>query len=346
MDVAGKPSFQKLIIQKVYAWTSVARISWASPEVKFLIIMIYPVASKQPEASSGRFLELAEKALKAAGLLAVVGYLALRAHWNQLGIPVVTGVETDRYIAEFYVLFSDLLFRLEVYAILVGTVILVGGVLWSLSPLTSAREGLAARLGKIGKGRPSNVVPAVLLGLLLGLLFWLLRAMTELVAKGGGQPVALGVLKPVVQIRSMGSQVFDSLLVWVVLSTMACWMIPRLWKRGSPLPWTWHACRVVVVILGLHLPILYGSFVRDSRYPRVSWKAEGEEPQCGLLVLQTAEKLSVWTADEGQGKLIVLPGKSEKAKLTMGEPADLFETIDRAAQHEVDLKLCPVQSGR
>ena len=300
-------------------------------------------ASTQPPSLRSRALELAEKAIKAAGVLAVVGYVSLRAHWNQLGIPVVNGVEIERYVAECYVLFLDLLFRLEVYTILIGSVGLVGGFIWNRPALSGFRDRLVRHLGKIERRSSCHTVPAILMSFLLGLLFWLLRAMTDLVAKSGGKPLAVGTLKPVVELREIGNHYFESLLAWVLVSVAACWLLPRVWKSTSPLAWTWHACRVLVVIVALHLPILYGSFVRDSRYPRLSWKADGEEPQCGLLILQTAESLSVWTAENGQGRIIVLPGKSEKRTLILGEPKDLFTTIDSAAKPEADLKLCPAQ---
>jgi hypothetical protein len=305
-------------------------------------------AGTHPTSSSSRVLDLAEKAIKAVGILAVLGYVSLRAHWNQLGIPVVTGVETERYIAEFYVLFTDLLLRLEVYAIFIGTVGLLGGFLWRRRSLAGVRARLALHLGKLEKRSSHHTAPAILLAALLSLLFWLLHAMTDLLAMSRGKPMAVGTLEPVAALRVMGNRLFDNLLVWVIVAAFACWLIPRVWNTGSSLVWTWHVCRAIVIILALHLPILYGSFVRDSRYPRVLWTADSGGSQCGLLILQTAENLSVWTADQGQGRIIVLPGKFEKTRLVLGEPKDLFETIDFAAKREADLKLCPaqVQSGR
>lgn len=269
-------------------------------------------------------------------LLAVLGYIGLRAHFNMLGVPLGESLGAERYLAETLVFATVLLARLAAIAafatVLGGVALLVGG-----------------RRGRLALGRassflagPSSRPAAVWLGSVVALLL-LLLCLGVIVRR---QDLVVGALDPDrIAWRRYG--LFEPALVTTGLVLAAALRaLPRTADGASdPLASLGStALRVAAPAWVLVVAILFGQELRPGVYPRVAIShGEREPPLCGLLVVATEGVLRVWRVDFDGGRargLVTSLQPSSETVVEFGRVEDIFLAAEQAMRMRTPVA-CP-----
>jgi hypothetical protein len=80
----------------------------------------------------------------------------------------------------------------------------------------------------------------------------------------------------------------------------------------------WKAVASGFILLALQLPILYGVFVRPVTYSKVEVRRKDQPSICGVLVLDTGERIALWRAKNGEGWVDILATKEVELR-AMGD---------------------------
>jgi hypothetical protein len=306
----------------------------------------HPVELSPQKGSWVASFGLAEQILKIAGLLAVFGYMELRAHLNYLGVSSTAALGAERYLAEFYAMATDLLFRAQVLSALILPVLLITFVaflgLRVLDRKDKMRQAAKGSANWLGARSASPWLPGILLLLLIAFQLWFLAQLS----KDFSLSPVIGELKPTQVQRARGQTLF-SILFWVLASGgLLNWALSARRKQLSSSPREriaqsfWSLQALLLAILGLvYLPNLYGAFERDASYPRISVKSEMSGKMCGLLVLQSGDEMRIWTASNKIGRIVIMK-PSDSGLVITGASDDLIATSEKAMKGE-PFNYCP-----
>src|SRR5205809_6678232 len=138
----------------------------------------FPETARSPKVShfSG-LVELAEKLIKASTLLAVFGYMSLRAQINHLGIPLGSSPGVEAYLYETYSLVGHLmqvLFSGFIILLFMVVVILLGYLMFTLLAhfrKSDERAGKRSRISWMRRIRDSVWTPILSTSLVLVFYF-------------------------------------------------------------------------------------------------------------------------------------------------------------------------------
>jgi uncharacterized membrane protein len=263
--------------------------------------------------------------------LGTFGYMALRAHWNHLGVTTLAGLGFDRYVMETYNIVAGelpyLLLFLAVLALISGALLLLHRAL-----RRNQRVELMFRRLELPLRR---AVPFVLLLLLAAAQ---LRLMQVLTGPGGsrcGVDVALGNV-----VARQASHCYEhpaqSILLYLLLAVCAiAFFAARTSFRTARTSTQRLLAGMIVaaaIIVGLQLPMLYGRGVKLPRYPaaRITLNDQAATSLVGLVVMQTTGAIELWTIDRGIGQMLVIP-QGEIRSMRIGEMRDLFKVARAVA---------------
>lgn len=304
-----------------------------------------------------KLLELAEKVVKLSALLAVFGYMSLRAHLNYIGISSTSSLGLDRYLMETYTLatttFVNIVIILTVMFILLLPLYLLGRVIMRYQRISGPARRAWARLEKL---RASPFLPGVLLLLIVVYYFWLLAMLTRNAAH---IDVAVGELKAdqLSDVSGLSWIYYRTFIVCLFSYLAYSYFAPAAQQQPSPpdvgettkarpgmttlrlARYGWIAFLLATLMLALQLPLLYGRLVRSPVYPVVQVMTTERDavPVCGLLVLETATGLSLWRAEKGIGLVVVLP-RSNMRVVNTGQTLNLLRLAREAAANQATVK--------
>jgi hypothetical protein len=246
--------------------------------------------SPQTATIPARALEI----LGATGVLAAFGYMALRAHWNFLGVTSLAGVGTDRYLMETYSIVAGALLPALLLLLIAGAAAMAVRLCVRVAPVFARRA----------EGPLLRARPWIFLLLLVAAQF----RMLQVFSRGGldcSVDVALGDL------QSKGrAGCFAQSDETVLFYGMAVLCIATLFLRGRAAARQqhaiWSAAAAAAVVVALQLPILYGRALKPPRYPAAAIATTSGDVK-GLLVLQTANAVELWTVQNASGSMLVIP---------------------------------------
>lgn len=333
-----------------------------------------PTRSENPSATAADFpprsrvrdsLELLEKATKIAGILAIFGYMSLRAQMNHLGIPFTSSLDLEGYLREAYSLVLGLLDAFREIAVVAVLLAFLAGILW----LFAAALVWFTALGRRWRQRPSyrwdfldaDWFPGAIL-LLLGVFYlWLLRSVADTWRKSD---VVVGKLDA----DRLQPQDAHGQYILLILVSMLTYALYRaaIQRRNAAArsrvlldssqagdPWDgrpfklflWRLLALAAAALALHIPLLDGLSQRDVSFRQVVVipdKSKTEmAPVCGLLALRTAADLVVWQAHNGVGQVQVIPREKVQTVIS-GQVRNLLEAAREAANYRAgDVPQCP-----
>jgi hypothetical protein len=243
--------------------------------------------------------EFIEALAKVALAFAAIGYISLRAHLNSLGIPFRESVPVERYLMEMWDWVVSSLLPL------VKPTCSLALLAWTLTALTRRIMGRRAFAGKwsdqLRRWWRADWTEKILL-LVLAIACVSTALLVEQYCR---TPIA--VAGPLAPRSAQEPQVrnFYSALVIVWLIESIFWGARRTAGRAA----AWHrtlGC-VMVFIMTVQLPMLYGWLIRDDRYPTVTMEIKvGDETKTeqGVLVFETSDRFIVWRASQGIGLLV------------------------------------------
>jgi len=283
-----------------------------------------------------------EQILKVAGLLAAFGYVALRSHLARLGVTSATPFGIERYLSEFYTMLSDILLRAMIALILVVPVLLLGICCAAVFKRTKGIWLVVRRRKEIfGAAALNPWLPAALLLSLVLMTLWMLRQVSAIL----DSVAVVGGLKDVSRASATGAHVFEVIFWGVLAAGFLCWGVS--WASSEPgerfsegaARLLWKVCNVFVLVLVLHVPLLYGAFAHETKYPSVSITSEKGTTTCGLLVLQTSNDYRIWQTTGSVGRLVIVPN-GQVSVISAGLPVDIVDSAAKAARGE-KTQYCP-----
>jgi hypothetical protein len=267
------------------------------------------------------WLDVGEKVAKWAALLAAAGYLSLRARFNLLGLSATGPVPTEQYLREAAVLLYGLLDRLGLplsILLLLATAVRAG-VRWATRG-APARERADVALQMVATRARSLSGACLFLVVLLSA--YLVSALFGGLFQGSDLVVGPLAGKPV----AASAWWLDAMAL-----TTAAGALYRAWAVSGTVPpdavSCWRLTRPVLVALALLLPLAFGRTAKTVAPVAVVQTATG--PVCGLLVMDTGDRLSMWRARDGVGEIVTV--RSDRVeKLVTGKVEDL-QKLARAA---------------
>lgn len=268
-----------------------------------------------------------ERLLKVTGLLALFGYMSLRAHFSFLGISFISTLPTEQYLMETYRFAT---YIVSILAPVAAVLILILSIL-PAAFRTRATEALDRRWFQ-----RTTVFVTV-----MGLLAFALR-MLQLLSQYGTD-VAVGALRFYSVDRGAG-QVFCAVSL---IGAAGTFVVVRHALQNSPksanFRWAWRATAVLLLLVTLQIPILYGYYVHTTELPLVLATIGDDKQQsdtCGLLLFDTGTDLLLWNARSEKGIVQQVP-KSRLRSLTILGQADILSQIQLSlSQHKTDFPIC------
>lgn len=254
-------------------------------------------------------LDWLDKIVKIAGAIAVLGYIALRAQFNLLGLSTVASLSLQQYLIET--------FRLVSYCTLVITPVLVVSALMlsMLAPFGRHPTRLSRLRARLGSFAISVASSSLLTVVFFVLFLWTLRILSK--AK---VDLAIGSLVAFPIDRSAGDQLCGALCIICFLGIV--WVG---WALRQALPtlrhkYSWTAAALMLAILTLQIPVLYGYSVEALDYPIVlaSSKDGAHAQYCGVLILPTETELYLWSAQSRNGRIIQLARSETPTIISVG----------------------------
>lgn len=271
--------------------------------------------------------EVADAIVKGGVPLALFGYMALRAHLNRIGIPSTTPLGLERYLAETFLLVTNLLLPVVLVVAALGAVAAVVHLFRRMLPPKAVT--VVALI--VRKPRREWALLIVLVIAYLVLLRRISATWPSDVAVGGLSAARLGMPSG------------ESTMIWLVFVTLGGTTVLRAdTPSGEPaartLPWQ-MAC-VMLMVLAAHVPLVFGWAVRPALYPVT--RADLKEPTeivCGLLVIETAEELRLWQASNRHGHIVRVP-RTRIIRIEAGPVDDLLDDA-RQAVGGAAVPVCP-----
>jgi hypothetical protein len=92
----------------------------------------------------------------------------------------------------------------------------------------------------------------------------------------------------------------------------------------------WSVAAAAAVVVALQLPILYGRALKPPRYPAATVAMTSGEVK-GLLVLQTANAVELWTMQNASGSMLVIPMGQVKS-IRSGSLRNLLDVAQQAVK--------------
>jgi hypothetical protein len=251
-------------------------------------------------------------------VLVAFGYMALRAHWNFLGVTSLAGVGTDRYLMETYSIVAGAMPAALLLLLITGAAAIAIRLGVRVAPVFARRA----------EGPLLRARPWIFLLLLAATQF----RMLQVFSRGGADcsiDVALGDL------RSKGSAgcfaQSNEMLLFYGTATLCIATLLLRGRAGARQQYTiWSAAAAAAVVVALQLPILYGRALKPPRYPAATIAMTGGEVK-GLLVLQTANAVELWTVQNASGRMLVIPMGQVKS-IHSGSLRNLLDVAQQAAK--------------
>jgi hypothetical protein len=240
-------------------------------------------------------------AFKASGLLAVCGYISLRAHLNHLGAPSGYSLGFDRYLMETYHFFQAAAVPV---LLLIAAACLIGCMLLYFRP-KYFRGFNVVRLA----AQPSPGIFGALILITLALIVWLIAG-----AAASGWDVAVGKLDAN-KIRPSGSYMLFA------AAAAFCGLACLYWQRAHTaleqvnLPEDYwfrvflYGLFAALLVLTLELPVYYGACLRSVEYPEaeITVLRNAQPAMDGLILLEDSSNVTFWYAEQQQGRFLVIP---------------------------------------
>ena len=259
--------------------------------------------------SFANFGEWAERVLKVGGLLAVFGYVSLRAHLNFLGISNPSGLPVERYLMETWLWTVTTLTAVPFAAFLTLCLVLLDRW-WR-------RDGKGTNHQAWWRGERAAL--GFFIALLAGVVairFWPRLGLGDLVV-GALRLARFDFLEflPTGEVKEpSGILLYYALCLvcafgyaFLVATPVPSRAVHRARRRAVR-----HLSFVVLGVLALHIPLVFARSVHSMYYPRVViFTEKAEEPETGLLILKSEEGITLWQANEHLD--------SEKRSLLVGE---------------------------
>jgi hypothetical protein len=278
--------------------------------------------------------DFAERAAKLGALLAVLGYMSLRAHLNRLGISSTSTLSAERYLMEIYQLVLVTL-PLVFYATVLTLVFLP----FALQIVSRRAESASAQVDTDVVGADPRL-PALVL-LIMTLFFgWLVVAYGRNLKT---TDVVVGPLR-LEALRTASGETPYFLLCLV--SAMAYLLYVRLAPQAAPSRstrtlsppsrrasrWLWQLVAVANGALLLHIPMVHGYLMHSQKYP-IAQLVLDKPPLTlyGLLVLESDDTLTLWRAEKGIGQVTRVP-RDQILLLNVGPVRNILQEAALAVQ--------------
>jgi hypothetical protein len=279
--------------------------------------------------------DLAERLLKTAGLLGIIGYMALRARFNHLGISSTSSLGLERYLMEFYPLFVATFLPLT---LLLMCLVIVLIPFYAIGIQLAKRESIRRWFDRI-QSRATGVChsPAGPLSLLLLLLLYYIWIVASLGFNKDFTDIAIGQLSLE---KLSGPTGLTPYYLTLVVCFLGYWVRAHLspvQKEHGPYStrlshFAWRFFALAVIALVFHLPLLYGVGI-STEYPvtQIVTDDSSAAPIKGLLVLETANSVVLWRAENGVGSGVEIP-RTHIRSITTGRLVDLVKVAQTAAR--------------
>ena len=269
-------------------------------------------------------LEFVELIVKIGAVFAFIGYVALRAHVNSLGIPFHDSVSSQRYLMETWSWTVTSFFPLVKPACclgLLGWLVAVLGRKWLQKSIKVRAHWAKIReclVDKLGNGEDFFLAVLILTCVTASLMIEL----------GSDVPLTLtGTLKQIVPRFETGSLYHMLVVIWIVQS--AFWLARSAPGSSQRRP----VALILLAVVTMQLPMIYGWLVLEQQCPIVTLQVKsepGKESGSWLLVFETAERFIVWRTTGGKGEVTSYL-RSEILNISAGETFSLREMIGKAA---------------
>ncbi len=288
-----------------YGRLRASRVPWPFPPHSCQTVRV------AENSSESRWKERLELAAQVALVIAVGGYLSHRAHLNRLGVPLGTPLSFERYLAEAAYVVSDSLEVLLRTALVPLVLLLVGS---AAVAFLASRKRLPQTPAWLRRWKPQHLELVLPLALMLGLIVLLQNLFMPPELPFG---VVVGPLR-VENLAAPGPAEARllygvAMLVWLLCMGAVSVLAPP-GKRGGLAGLAWFGCRGVLLLGAVTLFMHYGVTVHESTYPFVEVR-HAKEPEeasgialtSGALVVESAESLILWNAQQGTGLLTSIP---------------------------------------
>lgn len=269
-----------------------------------------------------------ERILKVSGTLALFGYMSLRAHFSFLGISSVSTLGTEQYLMETY------RFAAYLVSILAPTLLLLIFIL-SMLPSSIRRWGL----DMISRRWLRRLAVPVIAGVLLAFGLRMLQLLSQY-----GTDIAVGTLKYQNVDRRAGQ---DFCALSVIGSAATCIMVRHFLHSSGPNDvrsrWAWMMIAILLLLVTLQIPILYGYYVHTTDFPLVLATTGDDKQQsdtCGLLLFDTGTDILVWSYRNSKGEVQQIP-RSRLRSLIILDQGELFSAFRSSlAQQKATIPNC------
>ena len=278
------------------------------------------------ESPVSRVTSALEDLAKTAGVVAVFGYMSLRARFNYLGFSSMSSLGAERYLMEAYSLLMALLLPLTVACLLYGFAYIFVGV------------PLAKRLADWVQPRRTRVVRIAMMAIFVAATITFVLAVQSLTV--AGSDVLVGPLEPS---RAGGDRPIEAPgVAWIVLTAMivAATLKSADERAAARERVAWNLVTAALALVALTIPLLHGTAAQPS-YPVATVMRDGKPPLCGALVLETGEALSLWRARARLGEVLTVRKDTIEMTAT-GELVDLIDLARSASADSKDQPVCPV----
>ena len=275
-------------------------------------------------------LKVIEKAAGIAGVIAIAGYLSVRAHFNFLGVSMLTELSLERYLSETYLFLVLCLPRL----LLVCGVASVGFFIWKL-------------LGRVWRFRPIIASPFIWPSLALIFIVWVLWM---LISAETMVDVVVGPLTPDKWKNDDKKWLVEIALMAIVIASFAVWNGP-VQERFQPvgdqamvlLSRINCICLIAIVLL---LPTRVGTELHPKSYPlALVHLSEPKSVACGLILYQSKENLVLWEAESKVGRIRSIKTKSV-IEIISGEVQDIVKLAKESATSDKKFPDCKLLIGQ
>jgi hypothetical protein len=282
------------------------------------VLMSESAKNPPDEAWPARVFAWGDGLAKSASLLAAMGYVSARWHWNALGISSVKPLSLSAYLAETLLFAVQTLWRLAP----VGAVLLL---VCSGIGICRVRSAVTPRPRRwlVLAGNPSWLgwMIAGLATILAVLLIQLTSVPGDLLV-GARSPEALANYH---SLQNLVGWTYE--LAWLAIATFAFVLAGagRTSDAGVH-PISWRIAWAPVILSCVAMPMLFGTYLHPTLYPVavVSWKsAERPDHLCGILVGEQADSVLIWSQDGAYGRMLTLPER-EVTRIATGPVVSLL----------------------
>jgi len=263
-------------------------------------------------------------AVGVAGILALFGYLSLRAHWNHLGIAAPAGVGAERYAQETYQIVLSSVQWLALIALAAAVPIVV------IRLIVRAVARRSPRAAAISLTLTPKLLPLLLLLTLIVVEIAVLRITSPPASPTYpnvqcSSDIALGALREKAAAGCYTPRPGLPTFLAALLVTIAAFVLTAAAEPTLLQKLVWLAA----LAMALQLPIVYGYAVKPPLY-RVARLTVADHQLVGILVLQTSDAIELWDATAAYGRMIIVSAHDVKS-MESGAAVDLENVITTVA---------------